>query len=501
MDSTVQLTIYIAFAVMSIAIIAYSLIKLRKKRLTPSMIIMVSMMLIWQTILISGVLVPDVHTQRILFDLKLPFIALTMVSVLLFIMRFYSMDAYITPYIVLTLCVIPAFTIIMAFTTNEHSYLRHYLAVFSPEFHFEAREGMWYWVHTSFGYFITVLSLTLVIVQHKKTPRSFRSTSRLLLFSMFITIVFNLLFVSDLVPFPVDPTFLSMSIIELLLFIVTINNQGIEFLLRARNDIFNRLTGALFILDTDSGIISKNKAGAELLRALGLAETERSFGAVLAAIGRISTKNAAFSDEEDGTDYYITLQGKNRVLNRIQRVIFDNTQKEFGTFAIFTDVTENRALIEKLEKKAGRDTLTGLYNRRHLAELRATLDTPESLPLTVLAGDLNGLKLVNDSRGHRVGDMFIRLAANTLLMRCPPSALVARMGGDEFLALIPNFPSQSAAELVSDIKKRMKNRNYFEFEPSIALGFAVKNKESQDLDELITIADKAMYADKALFKE
>ncbi len=502
MDKVGQLIIYIVFAAMSAVLIAYSLIKLRKKRLTPSMVVMISMMLAWQTILILTIFFEGTRTERLLADLKLPFISLTMAALLVFVLRFYSMDAYITPHIIFLLCIVPAITLALALTTNQHSYLRSYTAVFTPSFHYESSRGIWYWIHAAYGYFLTVMTLVIVVLEHKRTPPAYRSTSRLLVYSMIVTIGCNILHISGLLTTNMDPTLVAMSVIELLLFILTINNQGVEFLRIARNDIFNRLTGGLFILDTEGGIISRNPNAEELMRRMGMDEYERSFAEVLKAIEQKSYESAVFSDEDEGMDFHITARdGERHVVNMIERIIKDNTQKEMGKLVVFTDVTENRLLIEKLEKKAGYDTLTGLYNRRRFEELRFAMDTPANLPITVLAADLNGLKTINDTMGHRMGDLFIRFAANKLLTRCPPNALVARTGGDEFLALIPSFPSKSAAELVSDIKAHMKNSKYFDFEPSIALGFAVKNSAAQKLDDLINIADRAMYADKALSRE
>ncbi|GAA2475245.1 diguanylate cyclase domain-containing protein [Winogradskya humida] len=161
------------------------------------------------------------------------------------------------------------------------------------------------------------------------------------------------------------------------------------------------------------------------------------------------------------------------------------------------DVSENRAFQERLTYEAQHDALTGLPNRRRLQD---ALDSSlRSDSVAVLFVDLDGFKPVNDAYGHEAGDELLRQVADRLSACVREEDVLARVGGDEFVVLMPGIVAGPDAETMS-------NRVRAEVEhPFLVLGHEVRitasvgvhlADPSDDPDQALRAADHAMYTEK-----
>ena len=99
------------------------------------------------------------------------------------------------------------------------------------------------------------------------------------------------------------------------------------------------------------------------------------------------------------------------------------------------------------------DKLTGLKNRRFFEEEITRMDTERNLPISIIMGDVNGLKLINDAFGHSKGDELLQKAAAVMKRTCRKDDLVARWGGDEFVIFLPRTEQEEAEQIVNRIKQ------------------------------------------------
>ena len=118
-----------------------------------------------------------------------------------------------------------------------------------------------------------------------------------------------------------------------------------------------------------------------------------------------------------------------------------------------------------------------------------------------LIADLNDLKQANDTLGHQAGDKLIRRAAEVFTAAFGPEQLVARIGGDEFIIILPDTPEDVVVEYIKQIDAliRLNNKYYREPELSISLG-AATSKPGVLLEKVINVADDAMYRNKGDIK-
>jgi diguanylate cyclase (GGDEF)-like protein/PAS domain S-box-containing protein len=170
-----------------------------------------------------------------------------------------------------------------------------------------------------------------------------------------------------------------------------------------------------------------------------------------------------------------------------------------GVVIVFRDFTEKKEKIEQIQFLSFHDHFTGLYNRRYIEDAIPKLDIERNLPLAVFIIDINGLKLTNDAFGHKMGDELILCVAELLKEICTEEDIIGRMGGDEFIILMPNTNDTKANKLKSRIVKMASRKRIDSIIVSIAVGYAVKDVESKDIDEIITLTDNEMYKDKIKF--
>src|SRR5665648_257174 len=146
------------------------------------------------------------------------------------------------------------------------------------------------------------------------------------------------------------------------------------------------------------------------------------------------------------------------------------------------------------------DFLTGLYNRIYFEEEKKRLDTPRQLPISIIMGDINGLKLVNDGFGHSKGDEVLIEIAKILKSCCRKEDIVSRIGGDEFGILLPKTDSQSAQQICNSIYDNCKGYalDGSSIYPRISVGHATKNISTETMDNILMAAEESMSKQKLL---
>jgi diguanylate cyclase (GGDEF)-like protein/PAS domain S-box-containing protein len=162
------------------------------------------------------------------------------------------------------------------------------------------------------------------------------------------------------------------------------------------------------------------------------------------------------------------------------------------------DITERKSSEERIYYLSFHDKLTGLYNRAYFEEELKRLDTPRQLPISLVLGDVNGLKLINDAFGHEEGDRLLRQIAFILRESCRKEDIVARLGGDEFAVLLPRTSAETAAEIIQRINQVCSQKNIGPVQLSIALGAVTKGTPSQGMRKILRDAEEKMYQTKLL---
>jgi diguanylate cyclase (GGDEF)-like protein len=171
---------------------------------------------------------------------------------------------------------------------------------------------------------------------------------------------------------------------------------------------------------------------------------------------------------------------------------------------------ERNRLLVKIRELAVRDALTGLYNRRELhrfLDYELIKSRRYNHPFSLLMMDIDNFKEINDRFGHRTGDEVLQHVAQALLGNTRGCDLVSRYGGDEFIIVLPETPADQALFGAERIRKKLaeivikvKDQNGLseEIDISLSIGVAEYPFDSESAEELIDLADKALYQAKRL---
>jgi diguanylate cyclase (GGDEF)-like protein len=227
------------------------------------------------------------------------------------------------------------------------------------------------------------------------------------------------------------------------------------------------------------------------IRRMGLVSAAILLGAVLALHhgGKVSVHD----DLLPALATCCVLAGMSVVLGRFSRMREQlNEQKQVL-----------RQTLREVEELAIRDSLTGLFNRRHMQELLAQ----ESLrharsgtPLTIALVDLDHFKQVNDVHGHSVGDAVLCNAAKVLQDQVRRTDVVGRWGGEEFLMILPDTPVQNALPVLERARAALQatvvSQTAAELRITLSAGLAQRQCDGS-VSVMLDAADKALYAAKA----
>ena len=290
------------------------------------------------------------------------------------------------------------------------------------------------------------------------------------------------------------------------------NDQLIRYqqLLRSNSSFVNNLVEAipnpLYLKDKDSVCIDCNAAFCEMLQ---MDKSE----IVNKRIPDFLSSNATCADalcdngiqNRNSGDFEITYVGKDNSVSHyvLYRSGFINEDDgSETTLGILYNITELKAQKELIAHQAYHDELTGLPNRFYIIKfLYELLEHDEgSIHFSLLFIDLDNFKRINDSLGHDLGDDLLKLVAKRLRNSVGSKGKVARVGGDEFLILLPDVTDEvkvaSQAELVNRIFEEPFEVEEHELHLSVTIGITCYPDDGHDANTLLTRSDIAMYRAK-----
>ena len=194
----------------------------------------------------------------------------------------------------------------------------------------------------------------------------------------------------------------------------------------------------------------------------------------------------------------ITADGRTRWFRESGRLIYSKDSSNKLIDGVIIDITDLKSYEEQLRYLSLHDQLTGLYNRTFFEAEMDRLDNSREYPLSLISTDLDGLKLINDTMGHEAGDRLLRAAGDLLYRSLRSSDILARIGGDEFAAILPSTDHETSEKIAKRIRNNIAKHNSDnpDIPVSLSLGLATAENSETPLQTIFKKADDLMYRDK-----
>lgn len=282
-------------------------------------------------------------------------------------------------------------------------------------------------------------------------------------------------------------------------------NMEIEAQKNLTKQIMDILPGVIFYKDKESRYVYANKACQDFYKEKGI---DNIFGKTdmdlhddkeIAKVFLEDDRNIIETKKAIHKEGIVETKGGIKQYRDVVKIpLLDSTGEVAGIVGRSIDLTRVKENEKKLEYLSYTDILTGAKNRTCFEEEILNLSKIENLPLGIIMGDTNGLKLVNDTFGHDEGDRLLKLTTDVIKDVCQNIGEAFRIGGDEFVILIPKASSKICEDIIKKIVKKCDEYEDDIFKLSISLGASVKRDDGKDVFEVLKEAEDKVYRHKLL---
>ncbi len=402
--------------------------------------------------------------------------------------------------------ILPLVTNIVIWTDAGHHFFRGnpYVDISAGPFPILVNDYQWwfYWVNTPYGYSIFAGTLILLLRSLLYTSKIHRSQISILTAGMVAPLLVDALYIVGITPIPnFNFTPVAFSLSGLLIAWALFQFRLFDITPLARGAVIENMSEGVVVLDSRNRVIDFNPAaqtitGIEISQALGH-PVEEVFCAWPELVLQVSSVSQAHVEIGIGDGV------KRRHYDFRISPIQGERGQQVGRAFILYDVTERVRLFDEVKKAAREDGLTRVLTRRYFIEL-AQQEWKKARrytrPLSLILFDIDHFKQVNDKYGHQVGDMVLVAIAKRCQECVRNVDLLGRFGGEEFVVLIPetalNGASQVAARLREEVAALKVNTEHGTVQITASFGVAEISPALSSLDELIKLADDALYKAK-----
>ncbi|MFA5014915.1 MAG: HD domain-containing phosphohydrolase [Actinomycetota bacterium] len=273
----------------------------------------------------------------------------------------------------------------------------------------------------------------------------------------------------------------------------------------SKNKILENIGDAVFLFNNDSQVVELNNLANDIIEE-GCKYDKIRNNDINYVIGKLSylthekeelkkLSNALLNFEIENFEIDMELQiGKRvRYYNIRASTVFNYYRKIMGKLLILNDITIRKEKEKQLYYQSYHDRLTNVFNRYFFEEELVRTDKKKQLPICIILGDINGLKIINDTFGRVKGDEFIKKTAGILKHSLYDKGVLCRYGGDEFAIILQKTTKEDALKLINKMLRDCKKNSNAIVPLNITFGFSVKTSSDQNINDVVKEAQNTMY--------
>jgi diguanylate cyclase (GGDEF)-like protein len=466
-------------------------------------IIMLVLAMMWALAGVGELAAATLRSKLIWANIQYISITLFPVAWLALSLDYTGRRAWLTPWRLGALSLIPLVTQIMLWTNGYHHLMRATVWLdTSGSYPVVGRTfGPWFWVQCFYGYALLGIAIGIIVAATIALPYFYRRQPLALLVGSLIPLGSNATFVfaPDVMPaFDYTPlaTALAGIIVAWGIFQIRIFN----FVPVARHALVENMSDGVLVLDHANRVVDINKSARALIGKPLASILSQPIAQCWEAWAQLAIPRSSGTGQAD-------LHLNNSAAPRHYEVKWSPLTRHdrlVWRIVVLRDVTERVLMEENLRYQTLTDSLTGLPNRTlfmtRLEDAIHRARRHQDAGFAVLILDLDWFKLVNDSIGHLAGDALLQSVAAKLKHCVREADTVARMGGDEFMILLNSITSaRDVLPILDRIQEELRSPVYFreqEMSTASSVGVVVWNPSYDDPEDLLRAADTAMYQAK-----
>lgn len=440
--------------------------------------------------------------------------------------EFTNRSRWLTQRNILLVSIIPVMSVILGWTTDHHGlfYAARDFTNKLPNGDWNFSPGPFYWVHIIYSYCISAFIFILIIRSFLQSSSVYRGQSAAILAGMLVPLLGNMIYnfvIGTGNGVTIDPTPLLFTVMGVFFAFGLFWFDLFDINPVARYTLVENMQDGVIVVDAQNRIVDVNKSALRWLNRHQPSPVGKHIRELLDSWFEqfaelpvdlyIQTEVRTTNSPETYFDLRVEpIHNKHNSLTGRLIVFRDITRQKMAEKALLEThdrlrlhLKEIELLQESMREQAIRDPLTGLFNRRYMEEtLERELSRAvrEDISIGVCMADIDLFKTLNDQYGHKAGDLVLKHLANIFTAYSRAEDIVCRYGGEEFLILLPGADLDVTSRRAEDWRRAFE-QSKIEFDgktlsSTLSLGVAVFPQQGHTSDELVKLADEAMYLSK-----
>jgi diguanylate cyclase (GGDEF)-like protein/PAS domain S-box-containing protein len=419
------------------------------------------------------------------------------------------------------LWIVPAATVVLAFSNEEHGWLWGQITPASdaPGAHLIYTHGPGFWIAALYNYLLVLAGTVTLLSAILRGEEVDRKQTMALLAGALVTWIANMAYLSGLAPVPgLDPTPFTFTLTGVIYAYTLYRYRLFDLVPVSRHTLLENMIEGVLVLDNDQRIADINSAA---LRLLGLS-SDSCIGADAPVLLGNWPQLLQYCDSLSEARGEVHILGRDLDVRAVP--LHESSRRRHGLLLVLRDITNHRmaedrlrdanarlqahvaeieALQVKLQEQAIRDSLTGLFNRRYLEEtLQRELARAfrSGRPLGIVMIDIDHFKDLNDTHGHRAGDVALQALGQLLAANTRGGDVACRYGGEEFVLALPGATLEVAHERAEHLRRAVEAMRVdfagATLSLTISAGIAAYPVHGERVDQVLDNADQALYQAK-----